>query len=918
MHLGFALRHLVRHWRMHLAVLAGMVLCGALVAALPLYAATIAADSLSQSLRSAFAFVRNLEVRGDQLSQHERQQLYSTVGDYVKADYELQEATANAERAVYDAEHGLRRLDEVLFLRLWSIPTAGHVDVVAGRLPGAEPVGTSNGNEVLEAAVGALAQEQIDVGIGDELVMEDPPYRIRVVGVLSPRDPSSDLWWSDPLLSPFSVERQPTNQVDNLYLSLILAPETMRERIPQSEGYWRVLLDWETIGVDTAQQVRDRLVELKAHLSASGVEASTGLIALLDRYGSQLRLGKASLLLLTAQSFLAALYVLATVSAFLVDQSRIEFASLIGRGFGQWQITLLLGVEMAVLAIPALPAGPLIAYALFRAWSALTGRPVAQRLPPEVWWLAAAAVAAAWLSLLISARAACREGLLSQLRQRGRLVETSPWQRLASEVFLVTLGGLAYWQLRQTGTFVRETGGPGSVAVDPVLLLGPSLFLLALGLAFLRSFPAVLRLLAHLTQGVRDLVLPLAIARLSRLMGRVNQVTLLITLTTALVFFATAFRSSIVRRQGEVAHYVTGADVRVALPASETASATRAALIESMAGVTAVARVFRSQARWSPFRVAIVNTQPVSFLAVERDRLAEVARYPPEIGSTKMSGLMAALGQHSSDAVPILASSDAPPGDLKVGSVVRYALGTRACDFEVRGIVDEFPTLHRPFVVADLHALSTCLDLGGLSLDSSTGRELWLELAERQRDVTLGRLDEQLVDAADVGRFTSGRIVADASTQLRAFQADLVARVTVAAFGLNAVVLVALSAGSFLLVQVFAARGRATEFGILRAIGLGGGQVLGLLSVEACTMLILGLSAGTAVGYGLALVMRPFLSLTLTSSIGERAIARLVVDWAALGTAYAVLLTVYVVALLILLGALARSRIRQALWLGDE
>ena len=920
----FTLRHLVRHWRMHLAVLVGMTLCGALLAALPLYAAAIAGDSLSQSLNGAFAFVRNLEIRGDHLSGAEREQLYSTFGAHVEADYELREALVDSERVVYDAEEGLRRVDEVLFLRLWSIPLGGHVTILEGRLPSAEPVGTVNGKMVLEAAVGARAREQIDVALGDEVVLEKAPYRVRVVGVVSPSDAGSDLWWSDPLLLPFNAEREPTNQVDKLYLSLILSPETLDERIPRAERYWRVLLHWQAIGVDNAQSVRDDLVELRAHLSASGAEVRTGLIALLDRYRLQMRLGRISLLLLTAQSLLAGLYVLGTVSALLVDQSRTELASMIGRGFGEWQITRLLALEMALLGLVALPVGPLLAHGVFRAWSALTGHPVVHRLPTEAWLLSGIAVAGAWLSLVVSAHFACKQGLPEQLRERGRPSRAaafgflSAWQRLTIDAFLLILGGLAYWQLRQTGTFVREVDGLGGVAVDPVLLLGPSLFLLALGLVFLRIFPLLLRALGRLSQSASNLVVPLAIMRMARHVGRASQMALLITLTTALVFFATVFRDSIVQRQQEIAHYVAGADVRVEMPPDEKKAVAQAATVEALTGVTAAAHTFRHQARWSPFRSTSVNARPVAFLAVERDRFAQVARYPPGTGLAQMGVLMAALAERGSGAVPLLVSSDAPPGDSQIGSAVQYYLGTQLCDFEIRGIVDQFPTLRAPFIVADLSALAARVDLDDLSLASAGGRELWLEVDPDQHDALLGTLQREVVDESDLGRFASGRIAADVDAHLRAFRADLIARVTAAAFGLNAVVLVVLSAASFLLVQVFAARRRLVEFGVLRAMGLTGRQLLGLLSLEASVVLVLGLGAGTAVGYGLAQVMRPFVSLTLASSLGERAIDRVVIDWAALGPAYAVLLGVYVSALLLLLGALERSDVHRTLRLGDE
>jgi hypothetical protein len=232
--------------------------------------------------------------------------------------------------------------------------------------------------------------------------------------------------------------------------------------------------------------------------------------------------------------------------------------------------------------------------------------------------------------------------------------------------------------------------------------------------------------------------------------------------------------------------------------------------------------------------------------------------------------------------------------------------------------VEHFPTLHKPFIVADLDALADQIDVGRLALDADAGHELWLQLEAAEPDLVLDRVQKQVVNAQDVGRFTSGQIAANVYAQLRAFQADPIARATVAAFALNAVVLALLSAASFLLVQVFAARRRLAEFGVLRAMGLASSQLLGLLSLEACAMLVLGMIAGTAVGYGLSWVMRPFLSLTLEASLGKRAIDRLVLDWHALGAAYALLLGVYLVAMLLLFAVLARSQVYRTLRLGDE
>ena len=82
--LTFAWRHLIRHWRTHLALLLGLVLCAALLAGLPMYAAIVAGTSLAESLTDAYAVERNFEVRGDDLTADDRQMVRQDMGDLVE------------------------------------------------------------------------------------------------------------------------------------------------------------------------------------------------------------------------------------------------------------------------------------------------------------------------------------------------------------------------------------------------------------------------------------------------------------------------------------------------------------------------------------------------------------------------------------------------------------------------------------------------------------------------------------------------------------------------------------------------------------------------------------------------------------------------------------------------------------------
>jgi hypothetical protein len=64
--------------------------------------------------------------------------------------------------------------------------------------------------------------------------------------------------------------------------------------------------------------------------------------------------------------------------------------------------------------------------------------------------------------------------------------------------------------------------------------------------------------------------------------------------------------------------------------------------------------------------------------------------------------------------------------------------------------------------------------------------------------------------------------------------------------------------------------------------------------------------------------MRPFLSLTLASSLGGGAIDDLVIRWATVSRLYGGLAAVYILALALLLVALVRSQIHRTLRMGDE
>jgi hypothetical protein len=151
-----------------------------------------------------------------------------------------------------------------------------------------------------------------------------------------------------------------------------------------------------------------------------------------------------------------------------------------------------------------------------------------------------------------------------------------------------------------------------------------------------------------------------------------------------------------------------------------------------------------------------------------------------------------------------------------------------------------------------------------------------------------------------------------------ALRSDVLAQGVAAALQLNMVTLLLFSVTAFFLANLLAVQGRRGEFGVLRPLGLSLRQWLTVLVLEGVVVLLIGLPAGTLVGWGLAQIMVPYLSQSLAGSPVDVAAGRLVLDWTAIAWLYVVLLAVYGAALAMVWLIQLRSRAHWAPWIGDE
>jgi len=251
-----------------------------------------------------------------------------------------------------------------------------------------------------------------------------------------------------------------------------------------------------------------------------------------------------------------------------------------------------------------------------------------------------------WIFLVVSVYRAAGSDLLAGQGAGIRFDKRSltQWHPIW-DIFILTLGVLAYWQLTQGSTITRDVQDLGEESVagisDLVLLLGPSLLLLAVALLLIRLLPFVWRFFAGITRKGQGLIWNLVLTRLARQPVGPSQVTLLISLTAGLTFFASVFTFSIENWQQTLARYIVGADIRLRQPL--VVSTQDIGIPESL-DITAMTQVVRAE---TTFLVDEYQRLDFDLLAVNPATFSSVVSFPPGISSFTMDQIMSVLQSDS-------------------------------------------------------------------------------------------------------------------------------------------------------------------------------------------------------------------------------------------------------------------------------
>jgi hypothetical protein len=478
----------------------------------------------------------------------------------------------------------------------------GELDAVkthATLLKGTWPSGSVNhsGAEISVAvpepaahAFGLSLGSSFSTKVADATATATTTVTAKVVGIYRAQHPKGAYWDRDPLngagyIAGFPAPDAPTYSPTNAFGPVLVAPGGLTTAsLPVRSLDIQYTPDFARIGIAQLAPLVDRLntatddVPLRIGLVATSVIYSSGVGDGASEIASALIVMRSTVVVVSLLLLGLALATLGQAGRLSNDARAAERQSMRARGASDGQLLGLAVFEALIIGVITMVASPLLAGLVYRVLAAqppmvAAGMPSDAGLPPIV-WAVAAGVSILFIVILIAPLLRRGNRYLEDDPSRHRQSRASGVMRSGLDLALVVVAIVVFWQLRSYRSPVNYTA---SLAVDPVLVAGPAIMVLAGALLAVRLIPLVSRLLGRAGLRARGALGPLAIWEVARRPRRLIAAVVLLTLALAVGTFGQTFLSTWRQSQVDQARFVVGASVRV--PADDHLGGAEAGLL---------------------------------------------------------------------------------------------------------------------------------------------------------------------------------------------------------------------------------------------------------------------------------------------------------------------------------------------------
>ncbi len=954
------LRRMSSNLWMIICLLLGTILATSLVCSIPLYTDGIMQRMLtkdlenyqveknafpgSYSVKAVLNYAYEGKDRGNAL-RYFRNRIWNVMGEQYNVPYltKTEEIRVSHSTLLSDPPDA-KRPDGYFAELAYRSELANHVTLANGRMYSDSLV-----DGITEVVVTARTMKDENLLLDEEytivskLAKDEKTTKVRIVGVIEPKD-ASDPYWARSLAESSGV----------LYMSeKLFLPEFVINGSPfLREGYWYYAFDYHQIKVGNLAHILETWnAQLELVKKYRGVlEAQMPANEIIAGYHTRASTLATTLWVLAVPILLMLVFYIYMVSQLIVGNDESGIAVLKSRGASKSQIFVSYLMESVLLGLVALATGPPLGLLICQVLGASNGflefvqrTKLPLKMSVNAYLYAAAAFLMIVVTMLVPVLLQSRTTIVKVKQGKAR-AKRPFWKKYFLDIIIL---GISFYGLysfnRQQGILATTGADAGQIQVDPLLFLTSTLFVLGAGLLFLRIYPYIIRFIYWIGRRVWSPVLYISLVQVGRSRGQEQFLMLFIILSISIGLFNANSARTTNRNVEDKTHYSVGADVRIK-PVWKTNQVASSA---PMGGAPAADAPLGDQA------IKYVEPDYNSFAGLKGVEVAtkvlpvkdvRARAYDTEAAGLQLLAVKPAefgrIAWFRTDLLPyhwynyLNLLTDAPKAvllstnlkeQLKVkegDTLVLSWTGNNTIEVTVYAFVDFWPTFNpNPKVDPNKPATDGSAALGarpGLvvaNFDYLMNKlpiqpyEIWLKKAP---DVT-DKIIHDDIDAKQLDVTT----VTYSNQQLIKMKNDPMLQGINGSLTLGFVAAMAISLLGFLIYWIISIQGRVLQFGILRAMGLSLSKVIGMI---ACEQLLV---SGAAVGIGFLtgnLASKLFIPLLQVASSAADQVPpfRIVAQASDYNKIYAVVAAMLIIGFITLWRIIARIRIDQALKLGED
>ncbi|MDO4316574.1 MAG: FtsX-like permease family protein [Lachnospiraceae bacterium] len=867
---------------------------------------------------------------------------YLSVPETVEKLYEIEPIESvtlydlsNAQEAKFETERATAG-SSALELKLAALSDMEeHVEIISGEMYSAQP----DAEGVIDCIVNETVYLSTDMIIGETIALKSytdlsgEPVRLRICGVFRAKDTESTYWVKDPLSyeEEFFIDQ-------SLYEELFMKDGKISGNITAS---WYTLFDYTSVEIEEVEQM------LAVHERLSNDYAGQGqLYTPVSMYEETFRSfqSESGRISRTMWILQVPILVLLAVFIFMVSNQVItieagEIAMLKSRGVSRRQLIGTYFFQSLFLALIALvigiPLGVLLCHVFgsANAFLEFVGR---QAMKVKVTGTALLfALLAALAGVLIMTLPVLKYARFSIVEQKAnkRKAKRPMWQRLFLDFALLAISLYGFYNFNSQTDLLIQKVADGE-ALDPMLFLSASLFILSCAICFLRVIPLLSYVIFRLGRKFWRPAAYASFLQITRDSRKQSFITVFLVLTIALGIFNANIARTVNENEEIRLRYDNGADVVLQEKWPSNESSYQLGYVDELVyqepsferyeklqeenpdRLVAMAKVLVDNVEVNIGRGTFPNTM---LMAIHTKDFGNTAWMPDGYTESHWFNDLNALSQRPDGA--IISSNLAESTGLEVGStftIYRWDYqrqGNNNQKLTVVAVVDLWPGYE--------DKRETVNEDGGTTLEENFLVVTNLENLLRDFDVRpyevwmhVDGSTDFIYDWAEENGIKL-QMLTDTSADIQNMKNDPYFQVTNGMLTITFIVVILICAIGFLIYWLTSIRSRELIFGIYRAMGMSMRELIAMLINEHLFGSVLPILFGAGVGIVASKLFVPLIEIAYSPTIQTLEVRTFSsnTDMIRIGVVVCVMLLVCIGAISVLL---SKIKINQALKLGED